>query len=322
MHAHLTFVRLAFVSVFVIWSFAGKTQNADTVYVTKKIEFSSKRHKDFFAKGYHGEYGREDIIFNERHKKIAYCFYEDGKRNCRSREYKILNDSTLWIDNFDSWNNDGGAITWRYKKVAGDSFYIYRHDSTFYESGYASSLIPLIILGELTTTLANRKDTLWHLSYPLKRHTYHRQHFVVTFHRTNINGKLFEYNQIDSAPTYKTGDSLRSIEIEGIAGCLCEPFCEAKSHTVSCTITSEGHICNTKIAFGCLEYYCPYTFMEIICELQNWGELKPATKNGQNVNVRWFITVEDQQDAHAVQHPAHEDNAENRAAFIKRKLSE
>lgn len=322
LHLSFTFTRLAFLIVAVAWSFEGKAQNPDTVYVTERVEFSSKRHKDFFGKGYHGKYGREDIIFNERHKKIAYCYYEDGKRSCRSREYKILNDSTLWVDNFDSWKNDNGAITWRYKKIAEDSFYIYRFDSTFYESGYASSLIPLIIPGELTTTLANKKDTLWRLAYPLKWYAYYWRHFVVSFHKTHINGKLYEYNEIDNVPTHKDGHSLGKIEIEGIIGCPCEPFCEEKGHTISCTITSEGHIRNIEIAFGCLNEYCPYTFMEIICELQNWGQLKPATQNGQNVNVRWFITVEDQLEVRAFQHPAYEDNDENRAAFIKRKLSE
>jgi hypothetical protein len=312
--------RLYISTLLVFFSLKGVAQ--DTIIVSPKIQFSSDVKYNYFSKGYHGEYGREDIQISENHKKIDYCYYEDEVRICKSTEYKIVNDSTLWISFFDSWKNDSGSVVWTFRKIQDDKYYIYRQDSTFHESGYAKSLIPLTIDGVLTTTLANRVDTLWYLNYKLKSYLYSSVSFEVDFHKTKINEKIFEYFQIDSPPTKIDGDSIPAIEISAELSntrCMSQPMRATSNHTMACVITKNGNIANIELAYGQLSNSCPYLLMEVVYKIQSFEKLKPATKKDDNVNVRWFIPVKDIEPANNLNHPAFQDSHNHRRQYIKRK---
>lgn len=296
----------------------------DTIYVTPQVSFSAKKGAKYFGKGYHGEYGREDIILSDSNKIVAYCYYMDEERNCLSWEYKILNDSILWVNYFHKFKEkDTSGIIWKYKKEEDGRYFIHNQDSSVYRYGYATSLIPLEFDGKLTVTLPDKKTVVWHeyRSYkPLK----YRFLYIAYLHFSPIKGKLYEYDKIDSPPLMPNGDTLSSVYIDYRRTCACEPMSGTDRHIVSFIVDKEGYISNIENAIGELKMYCPYSYQEVILRIHKKGKLKPATKNGKPVNVRWFIEVietEKEKESYFGTpfqvHPVYKDTKENRYRFIK-----
>lgn len=300
--------------VLILLFYCNFVQAQDTLFIGAKVDFSSQEARQYFGKGYHGNYGREDIVFSENHKRIDFCYYQNNVRTCTGKGYWLENDSILKISNSNLWRVDERVECWKYKKLDENKYFISRGDSTFYEFGMAKSLIPLILDGKLTTTLANKKDTLWlieinYLNPKLK--------FRIDYYQSKIDEKIFEYNEIDLKPSLLNGDSLPTIEIPYIKYCYCEPMYSITA--MACIITSEGKIKNIEQAIGgASPKACPKTIMDIIIQIQNWGQITPAQRKNKKVAVRWFVKVNVQLND-INKHAAWEDNEQNRKRYIKSK---
>ena len=94
-----------------------KATAQDTIFVTPQVRFKETEKSKYFSKGYHGEYGREDIIFNDNKMRVEYCYYLDNKRVSYGYTYEFLNDSILQITDSKFWQKDSlGNVYWKFKK--------------------------------------------------------------------------------------------------------------------------------------------------------------------------------------------------------------
>lgn len=275
----------------------------DTIYYDHKVSYNSGdnpiRGKEFVA---NLEFAREDIILDENTTRVEYCYYYDNERICHGNTYRILNDSTL-IENESIWN---------YKKVYDNNFSIWRNDSLIVEYGQASSMMPLQKTGLFFTVNKLSKDTLWQMDYTNYNPSNPYRKPLFNYYLSHIHGKVYEYSDIEVPPTQKDYSSLNSVRITP-EYCLSQPYMDIT--LVTCIITKEGRILNVEQALGGLDKNCPYTLQEIITEISKWKEIKPAKIKGRPVNVRWFITIDN--NLRQALHPAFADTPKNRKKFIK-----
>lgn len=283
----------------------------DTIRVGESHYYSAEEVYRISRKGFSGDLGQENIKFSENHIKVEYCYYSDSIRNCYGYHFRIKNDSTLVIS--DSLMNQIYE-TWTFKKTDDNNFYVYRIYKGFLESGRVDNLIPLNQIEPFVTTSLDKQDTLWRTTdFTLVDRKWGS--YTVDFNTSMVNGKIYDFDKVDTPPTQLTGDSLSSVEIERVHHCFSQR--ETWINTVTCIITKEGEIVNVEQALGGIEDNCSYTMMEINRKIYSWGKVKPATRKGEPVNVRWFIKIDDLSQPEV--HPAYSDTYENRKAFLKRR---
>jgi hypothetical protein len=288
----------------------------DTIIVGKKYYYTQDEFHKLTGQGFEGDYGREDIVYSENHKRIEYCYYIDSIKKCVGRDYYLINDSILsFLD------SKSDSIKYVYKKLPNGYYKIEKQDEQIFEFAEVESLIPLKFITPLITISKDTKDTLWTTTY-INCNICVNRPFITPVHdlyESKINGKIYEYNKVDSIPVQLNGDSLKHAIIDkyyNIAYCYSMPM-RMDIAFIPCIITKEGEIMNIDLTY--YHYFdCPYTSMEIIKQIKQWGKVKPAYKNGQPVNVRWFIKV-DNLTSNKTIHPVHQDTPENRKRYIKYK---
>jgi len=165
-----------------------------------------------------------------------------------------------------------------------------------------------------STYFTNEVNTLWTEMY-LKEES-KLEYPILNFREVDIRDKIYEYNQVDTPPKQLNKDSLKSVTIQNVAPCFCEPM-YVDVFSVAIIVTKKGEIKNIEQAVGNLSENCPSTMQEIIKEVKGWGRLMPATKNGKTVNVRWFVKINNLNRKY--RHPMIQDNERYRKAFIKKK---
>lgn len=282
----------------------------DTIKVGTSKFYSEVEEKKYSGKGFFGEYGREDIIFSETHKKIEYCYYVNGKRISKGVNYWLVNDSTIVYGDSLYFKSYGFGINeYNYQKQLNGNYKIYKRNKDSYEIAEVKELMPLQYVGLKITMTADQKDTLWTTMYKLGGNSYDNLTSIEKLYKVKVLGEIYEYYQIDTPPKQLNGDSLPKVTIDGLIPCYCEPLWDIA--WVSCIITKNGEIKNIDLEsyFG-----CPYTPMEIIKQIKSWGKVQPSFKNGKSVNVRWFISVNNL--SRNVNHPVFPDTKENRMRYI------
>jgi hypothetical protein len=252
----------------------------DTIRVEPSYYYTSdkepNRGKDF---AFRVKYAREDIVYSDTLKRIEYCYYYDNERYCYGKTYHILSDSTIDID----------GVVWQ-KKRRGHDYSIVRYFSNLRENGYANSLIPFKTKGHCITTTADKIDTLWRTDYWDDNVDRPYEKPLRTFHKSNIEGKVYNQNEIDVLPTLLNGDTLSTIHLDAIAGCYSEPLYYLSE--LQFVITSEGRIVNVEVSQGFVDLdSCPEYFMQIVYQIYEKGQFTPARRKGQNVNVLWKVKV-------------------------------
>jgi hypothetical protein len=283
----------------------------DTIRVGKSFHYSAEEVQRLSGKGFYGKYGQEKIIFDQNHIKVEYCYYNEANRTCYGYHYRIMNDSTLTIGDSTGSNP---IETWTFRELSNNHFSVYRIKDGFLESGEVDTLIPLRHIKPFVTTTIDKKDTLWRTSdFTCLNRKY--GYYTADFNVSNVDGRIYDYFEIDTPPIQFNGDSLSAIEIEGIIPCISQPM--TWINTVTCIITKEGEIVNIEQALGGISDNCSYTMMEINRLISNWGKVKPATLNGLPVNVRWFIKIDDLTQPQV--HPAYSDTDKNRKEYLKRR---
>tara|TARA_Y100000782_G_scaffold114887_1_gene153077 strand:- start:1062 stop:2006 length:945 start_codon:yes stop_codon:yes gene_type:complete len=285
-------------------------QAQDTVRIGKSYHYTTEEVNHFSGKGFRGHYGQENIIFSANHIKVEYCYYTENKRICYGSHYRIINDSTLSVGDSIPGKNDQ---VWNFKRLKSGNYAVSRIINDFLESGIVDTLIPLKPIAPFLTTSIDLSDTLWE-SYqfsPLRNAS--GSFYTINSNVNLVQEKVYEYDQIDTPPLLLNGDTLPIVAIDRISYCYNEPM--TFINTVTCIVTKEGKIKNVEQALGGLPDNCDYTMMEIIREIYTWGKLQPATRNGEPVNVRWFIYVDDL--STSVMHPAYLDSDKNRKKFLQ-----
>jgi hypothetical protein len=253
----------------------------DTILVERSSKYSSKivkiRDKGFASRV---KYAREDIVFNDNHKRVEYCYYYDDERHCFGTTYKIINDSILYED----------EKKWVFKNISDDSYFIASVDSyQTTEFGYAKSLIPLEKTGLFYTTSNITNDTLWIADYSIDKRSYPFSSPDYCFYQSSISDKIYEYYELDEMPTFENGDSLNNIFVERTDICRSEPLYWIK--TVSFIITKDGEVKNIMQVYGNFNLYCPFYLMKLTQEIVKLN-IKPAKIDGNPVTSRWFINVD------------------------------
>jgi hypothetical protein len=253
----------------------------DTIRVERSHHYTRKEDPNrgmlFAAKV---RYAREDIVFSETHKRIEYCYYYDQQRICYGTNYWLSSDSTIDIDD----------IRWHFVRQ-GRRYFVSRYFDGTYESGYVRSLIPFETIGLFTTTTADRAITLWTTDYRTDRasNPYDKPRWI--FHKTKIQGKLYEPANIDEAPTLLNGEALKPISLQRRDGCYNEPFYQVRE--LKFVVTETGRIINIEQSIGNIDLdFCPYYVMDLMRALIQYGPLKPAKLKGQNVAVLWTLAVD------------------------------
>ena len=288
----------------------------DTIRVGKKISYKTEAaFQEHNRKGYTGRYGREHIIFGPNHLREEFCYYVVGKRYCHGTNYRILNDSILVIG--DSTASEIPEI-WTFKQREKDKYDVHRLAESKYEEGVASRLLPFQHEGTFLTMSADKKDTLWREvwgPYPRK----YKGPYGFQYANSVIEGKVYEYDQIETPPRLVNGDSIPTIQIEYLIHTFCEPLYAYDINSMACIITKEGKIKNIELACGEDETAgSRESIKDIIEKIAELGPMTPAIQNGKKVNVRWFISVHIEE-AGEFDHPALADSEENRKRYIKRK---
>jgi hypothetical protein len=283
----------------------------DTIKIDKSQFYSTQEVQKLSGKGFSGNYGQENVIFSKFHTKVEQCYYTESIRTCYGFHYRIINDSILVVG--DSLTNNL-LESWIFRKLESNRYYVFRISDGFLESGEVDTLIPLKQIAPFITTTLDKKDTLWSsddFTCMNRKYGYYYANFDVN----TISGEVYDYDEIDSPPSFLSGDSISPIAIESIQPCISEPMTWLS--TVTCVITKDGRILNTEQALGGISDYCSFTIMEINKIISSWGKVKPATLNGVPVNVRWFIKINDL--SQPLVHPAFADTDENRKAYLKKK---
>ncbi|MDJ1506808.1 hypothetical protein [Xanthocytophaga agilis] len=223
---------------------------------------------------------REDIVFSPTYKRIEYCYYYDNYRNCYGTTYQITSDSTL-----DVWDDDWEV--WHYKKQ-GNTYFIEQYYDNTYICGFTKSLIPLEFVGLSITTTVDKIDTLWIIDHSV-------DYSPLTLHKTKVKGTIYTKDKVDSPPTLLNGDTLKIIygSTNGIPKSVCPslpPPPPPPTDKVTFVVTKEGRIVNIENSYAESELdYCPSLMTDLIRSLIQFGQIKPATLNGQNVNVQWTL---------------------------------
>lgn len=286
----------------------------DTAKAEPSIHHTKMDLHKLMGKGYHGAYAKEVITYSATHKRIDYCYYVDGDRKCIGKEYWIVRDSILVIgDSVDLLRHGIEMEILHFRILPSGEYYVFRESDNIFESAISKSIIPLHLVSPIVTTTIERKDTLWitNLNYSIQNQPFGSSKFEL--YESHINDSVFEYNEIDIHPSFLNGDSLKSISINGISSCFCEPVFDLT--LMSCIITKEGDIKNVEVAIGSVSMCNPTTIKDITQRILLWGKLRPAYKNGEPVTVRWFISI-DNQGRRGDIHPVFDDTPDRRAQYI------
>jgi hypothetical protein len=225
------------------------------VVVGKSYKYSQQKITKLTGKGFLGNYGQENIVFSENHTKVEYCYYNEDKRISYGYHYRLINDSTLYVG--DTLIN-GYQEKWTFKHLSNKNYSLYRKINGLRESGEVDCLIPLHQVRPFVAT--NGNDTLWEtndFTINNRKYGYYQSNFNVS----HIDGKIYEFYEIDNPPNLLNNDTLPTINIEMIHPCLCAPMTWITS--VSVIITKEGEIKNIEEALGNISDNCSYTMMEI-----------------------------------------------------------
>jgi hypothetical protein len=267
------------------------TKAQDTIKVEPGFHYSKKEYP------YHNKQfvsmvkrAREDIVYGENHKRIEYCYYHGKERICYGTTYKVVGDS-LYVD----------SSAWHYQKINGDQYFVKYSDHDITTTGFAKSLIPLEKTG-IYYTISNRtSDTLWQADYSNydPSNMYDKANYC--FYDTKIEGKVYEYNEVDEIPSFLNKDSINTISLRRTDYCICEPYYFISSMVF--IITDKGEIKNVRQAWGNLSIDCPGYIMDLLVEITGKSPVKPALVNGKPVNVRWFVTI-DMMDDNQLKGPA------------------
>jgi hypothetical protein len=282
----------------------------DTLRIGPVHYYSADKVQKLSRKGFLGEYGQEHIVFDEHHTKVEFCYYKDSVRTCYGFHFRITDDSTLIIGS----SPLDTLEVWTFRKLDSKLFYVYRYKEGFFESGKVYTLIPLKQIEPFSVTTPDKKITLWEtndFTCVNRRYGY----YTTDFNVNKVRGKMYDYFKVDTPPVLLNGDSLPSVEIDGIQPCFCDPL--TMINTVTCIVTREGNIVNIEQALGDLSDGCAYTMMEINRKISAWGKIEPATKKGKAVNVRWFIKIDDLSAPNI--HPVFLDSDKNRRAYLERR---
>jgi len=300
----LSFMRKKNFSILItIAFFQSYSFSQDTIRYGERIEYNSidypYKGKDFYS---NLKSKREDIIFSKNKMRVEYCYYEDNKRLCSGNTYELLNDNIVLED----------SIQWNYIKKTDDNYIIWKEDEFNAEYGQASSIFPLVKEGIFYTINNHTKDTLWQEDYSYfekDNPNYSQPKFC--YYNSFIEGKIYEYDQVDIPPSKENYTSFDKIEVVPVYT-YGQPMNDIT--TMMCIITKEGRIVNIEQALGGLHTYYPITLKEIITQIANWGKVNPARVKGNNVNVRWFITVDNL--IRETIHPIYADTPKNRKRII------
>ncbi|MEZ4685757.1 MAG: hypothetical protein R3B47_06735 [Bacteroidia bacterium] len=299
----------ALISFLVLWS-SLYLYSQDTLRIGPSYYYSADEVQKLSGKGFLGNYGQENIVFDQHHTQVDFCYYKDSVRICYGYHFRITDDSTLIIGS----SLHDTLEAWTFRKLDNKLFYVYRYNDGLLESGKVHTLIPLQQIEPFSVTTPDQEVTLWktnNFTFLNRRYGY----YLADFNVTRVQGKIYDYDKVDTPPVLLNGDSLPSVEIDAVQPCLCDPIITI--NTVTCIVTREGKIVNIEQALGDISDHCAYTMMEINRKISAWGKVKPATKNGKAVNVRWFIKVDDLSEPNV--HPALVDSDENRKAYLRRK---
>lgn len=252
----------------------------DTIRTEAPIHYTSTidpvRGKDFAAKA---KYAKETIVFSATHQKIEYCYYYDDKRVCFGNEYEIISDSLL--------RKDGQE--WFYKPIA-NKYYIRRYNKGLYESGYAKSLIPLIVDGLLTTTSLNYQDTLWYADYT--KYQPERPYAMpqYSFHKTSITDKIYQAKKITHISPILKGDSIIELKLDPDDVCYGSPYVLRLG--LFFTITDDGRLVNFEQRKGSNTIQsCPYDVLDLVRQLYLRQPFQRIERKGKAVNVDCMIRV-------------------------------
>lgn len=266
---------------FLVFAIHSSCFSQDTIRVEPSIYYSSS-DEPTLGKEFHFRvrYAREDIVYSSFHKRIEYCYYYDKERKCFGTTYQLINDTSLSID----------GIVWKCIK-AGDKYFLERFFNGTYESGYATSLIPLKTTGLFFTTTADKVDTLWSTDYSADSPSNRFDNPRWVFYKTSINGKVFKQTEVDILPKTENGESLKPIFLGRKDACYNEPLVYVSE--LKFIITKEGRIVNIQQSKGNVDLEnCPYYMMDLIRYLVQLGKIHPAQKNGVNVNAWYTLKVE------------------------------
>jgi len=278
----------------IFFSLLGLSSGAqDTIVVRESIHFKENQHDKYFFKGFSGDYGREDIIFSDTHHRVEYCYYEDEVRTCFGHDYYLLDDSTLMV-------NDSTSV-WHFSKVGANNYYLTQTTDSVVKSGYAESLMPLVFSSDVFVVSPANGDTLWVEKYSYPKSYRPDGYLKIEPYFSELDGRFYEYYEVDTPPLLSNGDSIPAIDIEYLRGyCFGEPL--VFINLITCIINTSGHVSGVELAFGNIEFSChPETYAEIVTKLNNLGPFVPAVKNNQPVAVRWFVKINTIHDRYGIQ---------------------
>ena len=266
-------IRFAYIFLIVIFSYTTSI-GQDTIRYGNKIDYTGSTSIPFKT-------AREDIVYSETHKQIEYCYYFGTQRHCSDYDYEIKNDSIITVD----------KIVWKFKKI-NDHYYIERSSESICEFGFVKSLIPFEYIGKMITTTSDKQDTLWITDYLKYNPTEVGNKPAWEFKKSKTNGRVYSNDEIDQKPTLLNGDTIKTIHLTNKYMCLNEPYYYILE--VQFVVTAEGRIQNIESSIGNFDLdFCPYTYMGLVEQILNLGKLKPAMKNGKNVNVLWKVKIEE-----------------------------
>ncbi|WNJ17871.1 hypothetical protein [Pontibacter sp. G13] len=285
------------------------TYAQDTIRIGPSVHYSAEEVHRLSGKGFSGKYGQEHIVFSPNHIEVVNCYYSGSARTCNGYHYQIFHDYLLTIRHA---IEDEPLEIWTFKKLPHNQYAVWREVNGLIESGIVDTLIPLRQVGPFTTTSLDRKDTLWQTNdFTCMNRRY--GYYTADFNVSHVDGEVYDYHEVDTAPVQLNGADLPAVEIHGTHPCYSQPIMSI--NTITCIITTEGKIVNIEQALGGLEDNCAYTLMDINRLISDWGRVQPATRNGEPVNVRWFIKIHDLEQPEI--HPSFADTEENRMRFLK-----
>ncbi len=233
------------------------------------------------------KYGRQDILYSDTNRTIEYCYYLDDKKNCFSEDYTILNDSTLRIITWDT-------IEWSFRQVRDSLYEIRRYrlydrtQDSLLLSGYARSLIPLRIIGNLYTISDKRIDTLWYQDFSYYPHVPWGQPHTELY-VSMVPKNLIENKSGLTPPKYPTGENFNLFRWKRYGGCYNDPYNIV--YSAKMIVTKHGRIVNPRQIHGNLGLGCN-TYEDFLLHLYKLQPLIPATKNGEPIDVEWEFRVE------------------------------
>lgn len=280
LHKNLIFV------ILLLFPIATKAQ--DTIKIGPSYTYNEAEYRSLYGKGFHGEYGREDIIFSDNHKRIEYCYYYNNERICKGHDY-FITDSTFAIEMSFNSSDYSDLNLYKYHKLNNGKYLISRDTPQYYETAIATEIFPLIIEGQKSTISKTNADTLWTTDYVYNKYNFSHPfpYEKINIYKNTVKEKVYDYNQVEYGPTYSNGlklDTLHSLNYN-----VCISQLADLSIMLVCTITSEGNIKVSDIITD--NTSCLGTAQHLVLRINNFEKLKPATVNTEAVNVRWFIPV-------------------------------